>query len=267
MSTLKTVTDEPQKAPRGSAPKSGTQYPYFDLSDSIEVAKTAHEQGGGTCGRDLIAAALKYSTTRSGGFLARLYAAKQFGLVDFAGESISTTDRATRILHPVMPEDEQVARVEAFLAVPLFQKVYEKYKGGALPPEVGLKNLLKTEYKIVEDRIKPALRVMLDSAEQAGFFKATGDRSRMIAPVVGTGPKPPAVTPSGNGGGDEQRERGKPPGGGDGSPPGVHPALVAMLRELPRPGAEWPTAKKDRFMTAFRSIIDVVYPNPEEGSS
>lgn len=129
MANLKTVPDSPRKPPGKSGPNSGTQYPYFDLNDSIEVAKVTHERGGGTCGRDLVAAALKYGTSKSGGFSARLYAAKTFGLINLNRDVVSVTDRATRILHPVMPEDEATARVEAFLAVPLFQKIYDKFKG------------------------------------------------------------------------------------------------------------------------------------------
>lgn len=34
--------------------------------------------------------------------------------------------------------------------------------------------------------------------------------------------------------------------------------------DLPRPGTEWPKAKKDRFMIGFRGILDIVYPDPEE---
>jgi len=267
---LKTVI-ESEKTLRGPTPKSGTQYPYFDLEDSVAVAKAVHERGGGTCSRDLLAATLKYTTTRSGGFLSRIYAAKQFGLIELqVGDSIAITDRATRILHPVMPDDALAARAEAFLAIRLFQKVYDKYKGGALPPEIGLQNLLKTEYKIVEDRVKPALRVMLNSAEQAGFFKATGSKSRMILPVpAGLTPRPPAATsttPPPDGEGGQDRQKTGHGGGGESSPPSVHPALIAMLRELPRPGTEWPKGKKDRFMTAFRSIVDVVYPDPEVSS-
>ena len=56
------------KSARGPGPKSGTQYPYFDLDDSIAVAKAVHDRGGGTCARDVVAAALGYSTTKSGAF-------------------------------------------------------------------------------------------------------------------------------------------------------------------------------------------------------
>jgi hypothetical protein len=267
MADLKSISDSPDKAPRGPGPKSATQYPYFDLDDSVAVAKAVHERGGGTCTRDLAAAALGYSTVKSGAFLSRIYAAKQFGLIEIDGDNLSVTDRATNILHPVMESDTVVAKRDAFLSVPLFQKVYEKFKGASLPPELGLQNLLKTEYKIVPDRIKPAVRVMLNSAEQAGFFAAAGNRTRLIAPtgVVHTGggkiESPPAKV---DGEGQPQPERKQPlsGGGGDG-PTGVHPALIAMLRELPRPGTPWPKPKKDLFMTAFRSIIDVIYPEQE----
>jgi hypothetical protein len=269
MASLKPVSETPEKAARGAGPKSGTQYPYFDLDDSIAVARAVHERGGGACTRDVAAVALGYSTTKSGAFVSRIYAAKQFGVIRIEGDTLATTDRAISILHPVMESDAINGRRDAFLSVPLFQKVYEKFKGTALPPDLGLKNLLKNEYKIVEDRINPALRVMLKSAGQAGFFAVAGNKSRMIAPTgvvhTGTGKldAQPAKTDN-----DSQPERPKPAptGGGSDGPPGVHPALVAMLRELPRAGTEWPSAKKDRFLTAFRSIIDVVYPDPEVSS-
>lgn len=48
------------------------------------------------------------------------------------------------------------------------------------------------------------------------------------------------------------------------TPSNVHPALMGMLQELPRPGTAWGTAQKDAFTKAFRTILDVVYPAPTE---
>jgi hypothetical protein len=42
----------------------------------------------------------------------------------------------------------------------------------------------------------------------------------------------------------------------------VHPALQGMLQELPKPGTKWGTAQKEAFTKAFRTILDVVYPEP-----
>lgn len=269
MAELKVVDPDAAKPVRGPGGKSETQYPYFNLDDSIKVARAVHDRGGGTCSRAQLAAFLDYKTTRSGTFISRIYAAKQFGLVEFNGDAVSCTDRATRILHPVFEEDEAAARVEAFLAVPLFSKVHETFDGKQLPADMGLQNLLQNRLGIVPDRVKPALRVLMDSAEQAGFFATVGNKSRMIKPVLSarTSTQKTAASEPLIGKSDTPSDAPKPStgGGGDGPPPGVHPALVAMLRELPRQGMEWPKSKKDRFLTAFRSILDVVYPDPEDG--
>lgn len=267
MTELKPIDSQSEKPKRGPGPKSGTSYPYYNLDDSIKVARIVYEKGGGTCSRDQLAALLGYKTSTSGTFISRIYAAKQFGLIQFSGDTVSITERAQPILHPVMPDDGIKARVEAFLAVPLFSNTFEKFKGTSLPALVGLENLFRTEYKIVEDRIKPALRVLLDSADQSGLFKTTGARSRMILPVFAT--NHPKQTQSGVTGSQDHppptdKEKHTSGNGSDGSPPGIHPALIAMLRELPRPGSVWSKIKKERFLTAFRSILDVIYPDLEE---
>jgi hypothetical protein len=243
--------------------KSAVLHPYFDLKDSIEVAKAVHDRGGGQCARDLVAAALGYSTTKSGAFLSRLSAAKQFGLIRTNGDIVSTSEASVAILHPVMESEEVSARRDAFLSVPLFQKVYERFKGGSLPQEAGLMNLFKSEFKISDERLKPAVRVMMASAEQAGFFIA-GGRTRLIAPG-GSQSVVPKSEPSKIELNEAPTDRAKtaPSSIPEGSA-NVHPALIAMLRELPRSGTEWPKAKKNLFMAAFRSIVDVVYPDPKE---
>lgn len=242
--------------------KYGILHPYFDLNDSLAVAKVVHDRGGGQCARDLVAAALGYSTTKSGAFNSRISAAKQFGLVRVEGDIVSTTDKAITILHPVMDLDATIGRRDAFLSVPIFQKVYEKFKGSSLPQESGLQNFFKSEFKISDERLKPAVRVMLASAEQAGFFAAAGN-TRLIAPggvQVAAGKLEPSKADSE---GHADRSKVSPPATISEGSSNVHPALIAMLRELPRSGTEWPPAKKDRFMAAFRSIVDVVYPDPE----
>jgi hypothetical protein len=243
--------------------KFGILHPYFDLNDSLEVAKVVHDRGGGQCARDLVAAALGYSTTKSGAFLSRISAAKQFGLIRVGGDVVSTTDKAITILHPVMDSDATIGRRDAFLNVPLFQKVFDKFKGSSLPQEIGLQNFFKSEFKIPDDRLKPAVRVMLASAEQAGFF-AAGGNTRLIAPggvQTAIGKSEPAKVDLLEIHAD--RSKASIPVTSSESPPNVHPALIAMLRELPRSGTDWAPAKKDRFMAAFRSIVDVVYPDPE----
>jgi len=66
---------------------------------------------------------------------------------DIEGDVIATTDRAMSILHPVMESDAIVGRRDAFLNVPLFQKVYDKFKGGSLRQESDFKTFSKANTK------------------------------------------------------------------------------------------------------------------------
>ena len=165
-------------------PRSETASPYYDLEKSIEVIAIIQNQAGGTCDRAHLAPLLKYSGVKNGGFLSRVSAAKMFGLIEENNERLTLTDRAKTILAPVVPADAERAKVDAFMSIDLYKRVYEQFKGQPLPAEVGMKNLLGTQYGIVADRVIPALRVMMDSADTAGFFRLTGNRARMTAPLI-----------------------------------------------------------------------------------
>ena len=249
------------------AKRSGVSYPYFDLASSIKVAEVIYTRGGGTCSQDQLVAWLDYKSVKSGTYLTRVAAARNFGLVRANIGRIAVTDRAMRIIAPVMPEDAISAKVEAFLSVELFSKVYEQFRGKQLPPEAGLKNLFKSPpYSILADRIDPAVRVFLNSAGQAGFFEASGDRSRLIPPSTTAAPSDRVTVPE-----NTAPQTPLPPqksfggvGGssGDGTA-GVHSAIVGLLRELPPPGTPWPTSKKQRFLSAFQHTIDFIYPSED----
>jgi len=269
MKTLKTVKPTESAFPieSGIEPRrtqSGVSYPYFDLDASIKVAEVIHGRGGGSCAADQLAFWLEYKSVKSGTYLTRVAAARNFGLIQSSSGRLTVTDRGMSIVAPVMPDDAAKAKADAFLSVELFGKVFEHFRGKQLPPEVGLKNLFKSApYFILPDRIDPAVRVFMNSAEQAGFL--TNDRSRLIPPS-NSAPAPKSETPKG---GEEEA----PPvvekpktggaGGGDGTS-GVHFAIVGLLRELPPPGAPWPAAKKQRFLSAFQATIDFIYPEDNE---
>lgn len=243
-----------EKSAESAAAKSGGMTaPYFDLDASIKVAEVIHNKGGGACTPDQLAHWLDYSTIRSGTYLTRVSSAnKHFGLIDVEGDRLVVTERANKILSPVMPEDAINAKADAFLAVPLFGKVYEEFRGRGIPPEVGLKNLFQSKYKMVPDRAAAAVRIFMSSAQQAGLL--TADRSRLIRPATSAtaAPKPENK--------EEQPAPEKPKGGGgsDGGTGGVHSAIIGLLRELPPPGSPWPGKK--RFKEAFMATLDFIYP-------
>jgi len=162
-----------------------------------------------------------------------------------------------------MPEDAVQAKVDAFLSPTLFSKVFERFRGTSLPPEVGLKNLFLNEYKVLPDRVAQAVRIFLNSADQAGFFQASGDRTRLVKPSFSTQPiLVPASAPVQS---EATHEKPRFGGAGGDGPSGIHSAISGLLRELPPPGTPWSAVQKQRFFDAFRATIDFIY--PEESQS
>lgn len=243
---------------------SGVSFPYFNLADSVAVARVMHDKAGGECDRAQLAAILNYKGVKNGAFQARVAAAKSFGLVEQENDRLRVTPRGRAIVSPVTTADSDRAKVEAFLAIDLFRKVYEEYKEHTLPPDVGLRNHLETKYSIVKDRLAPTVRIMKESAADAGFFRAGGD-TRMVMPIFLPAkadpipPKPDEVRR------DLERSRSSNGGGGGGyEPPDIHPAILGLLKELPPAGTAMSGRKKDALIGAFTAIVGFIYPGADE---
>lgn len=267
MAEISQVTP-PQPDPKAgkAKPKSGTAFPYFGLERSVEVARVIHDKAGGRCTRAQLASLLGYSGVKNGGFLTRISAAKMFGLVDEIGDAIILTDRAKKILAPVTPADIEQAKLDAFMSVELYRRVFEDFDGHTLPAAVGLKNKFLNEYKVVPAQVDAALRNLMDSAESAGMFKVAGTRSRLIKPIIagrdsempppppaptpGDAPPPPPPPPSGHGGGD------------DGT--GIHPALLGLLRNLPPVGSKLSPKRRAALTEAFKSTVNFIWPEEDD---
>lgn len=213
---------EPITAEAASAEKakrSETRFPSYGLAESVEVARLIHTRGGGAASADQLASYLGYKSTNNGAYLARVSAARSFALINRNGEAFIPSDRAHKILSPTYPADQKRALVEAFFEIPLFKKVYDDFKGKELPPEFGMKNALRTQHGVIAGRIDVALKVLMESAETAGFFETRGAKTHLIPPLlqvppVGSLPPAPQTTNDdaehGGGGGND---------GGDNPPP------------------------------------------------
>jgi hypothetical protein len=263
----------PDKAPDPKAGKdrlvSGFFVPYFNLDQSIEVAKVVHHAGGNV-DRTQLAALLKYTGTKSGTFLTRVSAAKVFGLMDQPPQSdiLRITARGVAIAAPVSESEAEKAKLDAFFDVKLFKTIYDEYKGRELPRDVGLANLFENTYKVVKNRALPSVKVMLESAETAGLFRTTGRASRKMVMPIGAAsgasekiPPTPRVEPQ-----IERREHGGSGGGGgggDGRGPDasrIHPAIYGLIADLPGAG-QLSAAKRDALIVAFTATVKFIYPD------
>lgn len=281
MSETESVNEPVKPKASGSRPRSSVAFPYFSLDKCIEVPKLIHERAGGRCDRGQLAGLLGYSGVKNGGFLTRISAAKMFGLIDESGETILLTDRAKKILSPVRPSDAEQAKLDAFMAVELYRKVFEDFEGHTLPSADGLSNAFLMQYKVVPNQVATALRNLMDSADSAGLFKL-GGRSKLIRPIInGNGSSAPAssAAPASTPIEDERREgeeaasqvrNGSRSGSGaSGAQPNanlqdVHPALAGLIQNLPPLGSTLGPKRRAALIDAFKHTINFIYPEEED---
>jgi hypothetical protein len=249
------VIDElaPQPEPQGKRkPRSEIKYPYYDLEDAIKVARAVRDRGGGKCTLDQLARFLDAKSTASGAFRSRIAGAALFGLVEASSGSVTSTKRAQRILSPEYPEDVEQAKIDAFLGVPLFKAVYDHYRGQALPADVGLKNTLEHEFGVVKARVATAHRVLMSSAQEAGFF-STG-KGHLVEPLI-----KPRTDDEGESKPEGHEHKPPPPGGTPPPPPsGIHQVLQGWLQLLPTNG-EWTKQERDTWLQGFTAAIDMLH--------
>jgi hypothetical protein len=229
---------------------SSIAFPYMDLDTAVTVARAFVTNGGGAHTRDQLAGAMGQSPL-SGAFIMKLSAARQFGLVDYIDGKFKLTDLGFSIVDKSEVR-EKSARVQAFLNVELYRKVYEEFKGKQLPPRpLGLEQTLVQMG--VAPKQKTNARLAFDrSAKQAGF--STLDPDRLIEPMVGggsgSGPPPPAAVGKGT----------MPTSFAGSGGAALDPLIGGLLDRLPPPGEIWSTEKRKKWLQTFEANLEMIYP-------
>ena len=244
-----------------SRQRSTIAFPYKNQDDAITVARAIHSNTGHhPSSFDQLAGWMNMSP-KSSGFKGSVSTAKMFGLITNATPGhYKLTSLGIEI---VDPSRERVARANSFLAVPLYKKVYETYQGSRLPPEAALERAL-IEMGVASKQKPRARRVLLKSAEQAGFFATSNDRLIMPAfaglpPAADKAeasytapPKDKEVSGGGSGGGSSV-------GGGGGLPPELDPLLKGLIARIPTSGTDWPKANRKKWLEILEKSLDLIY--------
>ena len=160
------------------------RHPRYDLESSIHLAELLFDKSGGTATADALAHHLGHKSAANGAYLGKTVAARLFGLIDGPPKAIRATARAEQILRPDYDWVAKRAKFEAFYDVPLYKAFLDLYEGKPLPLREGMLNTLAHKFGIVKDTPE-VLDRLLDSADVAGLFDITGDRSKMIRPPMG----------------------------------------------------------------------------------
>lgn len=224
--------------------RSSISFPYGDLEDAIPVAKAIHDQGGDSGSMAQIAAWLGHKDIRSGAFRLKVTAAKIFGLVRIDRSGVTLTALGRQVVDPA---EERNARPQAFLNVPLYKKIYEKYDGYQLPPDAGLEAVF-VNLGVSEKQKSRARQIFQRSAQQAGFFK-TG-KQRLVSPRIIATPTTPDVPPipSENKSQNDVQQR-----------TSKHALIEALFETVPDDGAPWDADAREKWLSTAKSILDLIY--------
>ncbi|SRR5581483_6056490 len=242
-----------QSPAEGKREQSGIAFPYADLDTAIAVARDIQQIGGQTCEAEQLAGYWKISAI-GGNFRARYAPARTFGLLSAEKGRFTLTPLGMRIVDRTQ---EAAARVDAFLNVPLYKAIYEKYKNYQLPGPQALEGEI-VRLGVSQKQKDIARQVFARSARQAGFHWAGDDR--LVRPNVTASAAPPetlhqeaADRPM------AEREQAGTPRYGGGSGGGYHPFIEGLLQTLPEPGTVWTVEGRASWLQAAAQNFTLIY--------
>lgn len=237
-----------------SRERSQIKFPYTDIEDAVTVARTIKNvHGARPIALDQLATALGGTSTKSGAFRTKLATASTFGAVKGARGMVELTELGHRLADE---HSRPAALAEAFLHVPLYQKVYARYQGQQLPEDAGLESDIR-DLGVVASQADRARQAMQRSAEKAGFF--WGGRSRLVMPTDAKIGPPASAEPATPPQDPPPGPQGSHGSGAEGSPMS-NPLLSALFsRMLPPEGEPFPAAERRRLIRALAVNLDVIY--------
>lgn len=240
-----TGTAEAPQTEKDKRERSSIAFPYDDLDDAIRVANAIHENvGTGDCDDTQLSAWMKLSP-KSSGYRQQLTAARLFGVMDPSSDRRKLTPLGRSI---VDPRQERAAKDAAFLRVPLYSALYEKFKDGTVPPTEALEREI-VALGVAAKQKSRARQVFERSAQQAGYHEH--GNNRLVRP---------GVAPLNETEATEDRDKGGGSGGGSGGgDPPRHPLMEGLFQSLPPDGEPWPIEEAADWLQAAAYNLRFAY--------
>lgn len=236
--------------------RSKIAFPYVALKDAIEFAEAIHGNVGMNECDDAQLAAWTNQSIKSSGFRIQLSGARMFGVLSTDGNG---KHRLTELGQMILdPNRTREAKATAFLSVPLYKAIFDRYRTGILPPNAAA---LEREMVAlgVSDKVKARARQSFEkSAEQANFFEH--GKNRLVMPGFVSHREPPREEPK------KEEEYGGGSGGG-GGPPDVDPIIRGLLARLPPAGKVWPEMERDLWLDLLKGSFKLIYKDADKPAS
>lgn len=266
MGTPNVVPDVKVAVEQEGQGRSTIKFPYLDQDDAVDVAKAIQEHFGRSCERDQLAGHFGVKSD-AGGFNLRMVTAKMFGFVNSDKGTLTLTPLGIRVADP---SQEKQARVESFLLVPLYRKIYDDFKGQLLPGNAGLEVFIEKSGVAPKQKDK-ARQAFQRSATQAGFF-SYGTNRLVLPSIKGIAQEAANISTPENGGkadvgptlGGGSGSSGN--GGGDEPPTHTNPFIQGLLNKLPPEDTPWSTDLRKKWLQLAISVFEVSY-KPAEGDT
>ncbi len=169
-------------------------FPAYGLGLALEIAGRVESDGGGSLSEETLAIAMAASA-KSSTFRLKTLTARQFGLLEKHGPNLSTTPLAKAIFKPTNDQEKANSLWRAFGTIPLFSAVAERYRGQPLPQGETLRNILEREFTLPHSRVVDAVRVLTDSAREAGALQSSGANVYLAPAAIAAAPAQPTHTP------------------------------------------------------------------------
>jgi hypothetical protein len=223
--------EPPTEAGNGERGRSTISFPYAAMPDGERIAEELYKYGGSATPEGI--ARVLGQKARSGAFRQKLSAARIFGFITTRPGQVMLSKLGRSVIDP---EKQARARTEAFLNVPLYRAIFDKYQGDLLPPAATL-DAEMTELGVSPKQASLARQIMFRSAEHAGFF-ASGP-NRLVAPDGEAGAPPPGA-----------RAPLKPQEQTGSLPPALAAPVLAMLDT----GESWTPQQTHEYVDALRKM-------------
>jgi len=236
--------DDPAKQERE---RSLIAFPYVPLHDVVEMVLKV-EGRGHRCRVDELAADLGQQKT-SGAFRSRLSAGRMFGATEVVRGDISLTELGQQICNPATRPG---ALAEAFLNVPLYKQIYDKFAGGKLPPGQGIEAEM-IRLGVPRKQVQKARQVLIRSAETADYFR--NGRDRLVRP-------PASIIAIGHSGAPAPEKPVVPRA--EAVPMGDHPLIKGLVAKLPAEGQRFTPKQRQRWLDAAKVNLDLIYAVDDE---
>ena len=150
-------------------------YPRASLKNSLELANAVYEFGGG-CSTEIAADKLNKKVT--GAFSALIASSVKYGLINIKKGQLSTTDAFRDYKLAYTPDEANKKARMAFLSIPLFKEIHNRFLGKKLPVE-HFENLLIRECDVPQQLASRVAGYFIEGGKQTGLidseYKLIGD--------------------------------------------------------------------------------------------